>query len=201
MADWDRAELRRLYEGDFAAYREEDWAKAWRKKYMEHVRSVQEASWEEWRTRSFQERLWDRDAVAKIGSGNSVTVHSAYSDEELAKILFEARGTMEGMPVEERGARIQALYDQVMEIVLRKHSTRRPRARLMRLLAAIFPDDMTSIADTREKSGETDMPVLPLEARRRPPSYRRLRDYEIASVPANVFATFEDGDPAEAALV
>ncbi|KRA05681.1 ATPase [Rhizobium sp. Root564] len=147
MADWDRAELRRLYEGDFAAYREEEWAKAWRKKYTEHVRSVKEARWDVWRTPEFQERLWDSDAVAKIGSGNSVTVHSAYRDEELAKILFEARGTLDGMRVEERGARLQALYDQVMEIVLRKHSTRRPRARLTRLLAAMFPDDMTSIAN------------------------------------------------------
>lgn len=147
MVDWDRAELRRLYEGDFAVYREEDWAKDWRRRYLEQVERAQEANWEEWCTPAFQEMLWDNTAVAKIGPGQSVTVRGAYDDEALARTLFEARGSLAGVPVEERGGRLQKLYDDVMKMVHPHHAKRRPRARLTRLLAAMFPDDMTSIAD------------------------------------------------------
>lgn len=147
MVDWDRAELRRLYEGDFAVYREEDWAKDWRRRYLEQVKRAQEANWEEWCTPAFQEMLWDNTAVAKIGPGQSVTVRGAYDDEALARTLFEARGSLAGVPVEERGGRLQGLYDDVMKVVHPRHAKRRPRARLTRLLAAMFPDDMTSIAD------------------------------------------------------
>lgn len=147
MADWDRAELRRLYDVDFADYREEEWAKVWRKRYHEQVKRVQEANWEEWCTPTFQEGLWDNTAVAKIGPGQSVTVHGAYGDEALARILFTALGSLAGVPVEERGGRLQKLYDEVMKAVYPSHAKRRPRARLTRLMAAMFPDDMTSIAD------------------------------------------------------
>ncbi|MGO6842642.1 MULTISPECIES: AAA family ATPase [Rhizobium] len=147
MADLDRAELKKLYEGEFASYRDEDWAKEWRRNYSEHVRRVQDADWEEWRTPAFQEMLWDSTAVATIGPGQSVTVRGAYEDEELAKLLFDARGSLAEVPVEERGQRLQTLYDGVLLRVYPEHSKRRPRARLTRLLSAMFPDDMTSIAD------------------------------------------------------
>lgn len=147
MADWDKAELCRLYEVDFAAYREEEWAKDWRTRYLEQVKRVQMADWEEWRTPTFQEMLWDNTAVAKIGPGQSVTVRGAYEDEAVARTLFEARGSLTGLPVEERAGRLQKLYDEVMNAVHPHHAKRRPRARLTRILAAMFPDDMTSIAD------------------------------------------------------
>ncbi|MEB2848081.1 AAA family ATPase [Endobacterium cereale] len=149
MASWNPDELERLYNGDFAAYRQEDWAEEWRRRYLDQVRRVQEADWDEWRTPVFQEMLWDNTSVAKIGPGQSVTVHGAYMDEELARILFDARGSLAGVPVEERGGRLQKLYDQVIKIVSERHAKRRPRARLTRLLAAMFPDDMTSIADAQ----------------------------------------------------
>lgn len=147
MADLDRAELKSLYEGEFADYRNEDWARDWRRNYTEHVRRVQEADWEEWRTPAFQEMIWDSAAVAKIGPGQSVTVRGAYDDEEIAKLLFDARGSLTSIPTEQRGAHLQKLYDDVLSRVFPAHAKRRPRARLARLLAAIFPEDMTSIAD------------------------------------------------------
>ncbi|MGG7579735.1 McrB family protein [Rhizobium sp. Nf11,1] len=147
MTDLDRTELKSLYEGEFTSYREEDWAREWRRKYSEQVRRVQDADWEEWRTPAFQEMIWDSPAVASIGPGQSVTVRGAYEDEGLARLLFDARGSLTDLALEQRGGRLQKLYDEVMTRVFPTHSKRRPRARLTRLLAAMFPEDMTSIAD------------------------------------------------------
>jgi 5-methylcytosine-specific restriction protein B len=78
-----------------------------------------------------------------------VNVRGVFNDEELARLLFDARGSLSELPVEERGQKILSLYDRVLSRVHPVHSKRRPRAKLTRLLAAVFPDDMTSIADAR----------------------------------------------------
>ncbi|OEC93559.1 AAA family ATPase [Rhizobium sp. YK2] len=143
----DGPKLKIQYETEFDKYRSQDWAVDWRRNYGEQVRKVMGADWEQWRTREFQEMLWNSDAVASIGPGHSVTVHGAYDDEELARMLFHARNVLADLPVEERGERLQRLYDDALAAVYPKYAKRRPRARLTRLLAAMFPDDMTSIAD------------------------------------------------------
>ncbi|MDM9621106.1 AAA family ATPase [Rhizobium sp. S96] len=147
MIALEGSELDRIYRTEFENYRNQDWAKEWRTKYLQQVRLVQDADWEQWRSRPFQEALWDSNAIASIGPGHSVTVYGAYEDQELAKLLFDRREMLAGVPIEERGPRLQKLFDDVMSAVHPRHAKRRPKARLTRLLAAMFPDDMTSIAD------------------------------------------------------
>lgn len=67
MTVLDGPDLGRLYRTEFDAYRNQDWAKEWRRNYSEQVRRVQEAQWDEWIKPQFQELLWDSDAVASIG--------------------------------------------------------------------------------------------------------------------------------------
>ncbi|CDZ35597.1 ATPase associated with various cellular activities [Neorhizobium galegae bv. officinalis] len=141
------ADLNQAYANQFESYRNQDWAREWRRRYCEQVRMAQEAEWENWRTPEFQAKLWDSNAVASIGPGQSVTVQGAYGDQDLARRLFEARGSLTGVAVEERGSRIQELYDDILSRVHERYAKRRPKARLTRLLAALFPEDMTSIAD------------------------------------------------------
>lgn len=140
-------DLRALFEGSFRSYRSQDWAIDWHRKYCEQVRLVQNADWETWRTPSFQRNLWDSAAIASIGPGHSVTVVGAYDDENLARKLFDARGSLDQLKTDEKGALLQKLFDDVIARVYPAYSGRRPKARLSRLFAAVFPDDMTSIAD------------------------------------------------------
>ncbi|GAA5629341.1 hypothetical protein Brsp05_04642 [Brucella sp. NBRC 12953] len=143
----DESNLSLIYNEDYQKYLNLDWAKEWRRNYSRQIQRVEEAGWEEWKTREFQESLWDSNALARIGPGSSVTVHGAYEDQELAKFLYEARGSLAGIPIEERGNHLQRIYNYVLDKVYPRFTKRRPKARLTRLLATIFPDDMTSIAD------------------------------------------------------
>lgn len=147
MRGIDANELKKIYAGAYQDYCNQDWAVEWRKNYAQQVRKVQEADWETWQSHSFQESLWDSNAVASIGPGQAVTVRGAYGDSELVKYLFNARGLLNNVAVEEKGAKLQKLYEEVLEMVHGVHAKRRPRARLTRLLASMFPNDMTSIAD------------------------------------------------------
>ena len=78
-----------------------------------------------------------------------MTVVGAYANRELAEMLLKARDRpREGTPTN-RGRVIQALYDEVLAQVHPRHTSRRPRARIVRLLAAMFPDEMTCLMDAQ----------------------------------------------------
>lgn len=141
------AELRSLYEGEFAAYRNEGWAMDWRRNYSNQVHKVLDADRAAWHAPEFQRMLWDASDVSGIGPGQAVTVVGAYSDMQLADLLFEARSSLDGLGVEERGKRLQNLFDEVLAWVYPRYAKRRPKARLVRLLAAMFPYDMTCLMD------------------------------------------------------
>lgn len=120
----------------------------WRRGYVEHADRVRGADWETWRDSAFQQLLWDAPAVSGIGPGQSVRVVGADADEGLARTLFDARNILlTGRDVAERSARLQELYADVLARVYPRYTPRRPRARIVRLLAAIFPDDMTCVMD------------------------------------------------------
>lgn len=140
-------ELRDLFEGTFTSYREEDWAVRWRQNYAEHVKRVRDADRTTWLSPAFQQRLWDDASVSTIGPGQAVTLVNAYTDEAVAMRLFDARTMPEGLSVDQIGSRLQTLYDEVLALVHPRYTPRRPKARLVRLLAAMFPDDMTCLMD------------------------------------------------------
>lgn len=147
------ADLRVLYEGEFATYRNEDWAKDWRRSYSDQVRRVLGADRAAWHAPEFQKMLWDASDVSGIGPGQAVTVVGAYPDTELADLLFDARSSLDGLGVEDRGKRLQALFDEVLAWVYPRYTQRRPKARLVRLLASMFPYDMTCLMDASRVFG------------------------------------------------
>lgn len=139
-------DLTELFEGRFRTLLETEWA-SWRDAYVEQVRAVQEADEEMWSRPDFQQRLWDDASVSSIGPGQSVTLVSAYDDQELAATLFRARGSLTDLPLDQRGAALESLYQSVLLHVHPRYTPRRPKARLARLLAAMFPTDMTCLMD------------------------------------------------------
>ncbi|WP_284734439.1 hypothetical protein [Sphingosinicella terrae] len=146
------AELLELHSGPFRALLAGEWAE-WRRNYIEQVRAVAAADDSRWLEPSFQERLWDSSSVSSVGPGQSVTVVEAYSDQQLARRLFEARNSLGGADPAQRGAALQKLYDDVLAVVHPRYTPRRPKARLVRLLAAMFPDDMTCLMDSGRTLG------------------------------------------------
>ncbi|ACC75943.1 AAA family ATPase [Paraburkholderia phymatum] len=139
-----------IWKSGFKTYRDEPWAIQWRQRYAEQVRMAKDAPRDAWMKAAFQESLWDDNPVANIGPGKSVTVTGAFSDTELAADLFNARDSMPEGDVQVRSKWLEQLYTKVLKRVAdKKHATRRPKARLIRLLAAVFPEDMTCLMDER----------------------------------------------------
>lgn len=143
------SQLGELYTGEYLAYRQQAAVAEWRRRYLDHVELVHAADIDEWRKPSFQQLLWDFDAISSIGPGQSVTVTQSYGDEELATMLFEARGSIVGLSLERRSDALDKLYDQILAHVFPRYTSRRPRARIVRLLAATFPQDMTCLMDAK----------------------------------------------------
>ncbi|MCJ2117011.1 AAA family ATPase [Methylobacterium sp. J-001] len=147
MHNLEPAKFRELYAGDFVRYRDEDWAVGWRRNYSDQVKKVLNADRATWLAPDFQRMLWDASDVSGIGPGKAVTLVGAYPDTQLAELLFDARGSLVGLGVEDRGKRLQGIFDEVLGWVYPRYTPRRPKARLIRLLAAMFPDDMTCLMD------------------------------------------------------
>jgi len=141
--------LRGIFSGAFREEYLKREAQAWRQRYVGHVRRIRDASRDEWIRPEFQKALWEDSAVSTIGPGQTVTVVGAYGDAELAAMLLDARDhPPTGTPFE-RGQTLQALYDKTMAHVYPRYTSRRPRARLVRLLTAVFPGEMTCLMDAR----------------------------------------------------
>jgi 5-methylcytosine-specific restriction protein B len=137
-----------VWKNEFQTYINQDWANNWRNRYVERVEQVRQADRTIWMNPSFQEMLWNDNAVANIGPGNSVTVAGAYTDDGLASLLFDARNEQLPQIAVERGQRVEVLFARVLDWLQEKqYSRRRPKARLVRLLAAMFPDDMACLMD------------------------------------------------------
>ncbi|MGI4746200.1 MAG: McrB family protein [Janthinobacterium lividum] len=141
-------ELLELFEGRFQTLLRTEWA-SWRDAYVGLVRTVQEADETTWLRHDFQQQLWDDPSISTIGPGQSVTVVGAYDDQDLAATLFHARGSLIDLPLDQRGAALESLYQNVLGRVYPRYTPRRPKARLVRLLAAMFPTDMTCLMDAQ----------------------------------------------------
>jgi len=121
---------------------------AWRQGYAKIAEAVQMASAETFVSSAFQERLWDKNPISNLGPGVSVTVHGAYTDADLAAYLLHLRDTKLSGTAAERGTQVNDAFEGILKRV-RPHNARRPKARTVRLLAAIYVSDMCSILDER----------------------------------------------------
>jgi 5-methylcytosine-specific restriction protein B len=140
-------DLRNIFENQFRSYRDEQWAIEWRTNYVSHVERVRKADRSTWLDPTFQRMLWDENPVSNIGPGTSVTVVSAYNDKTLAARLFDLREAVKGDDLQARGTALQDAFDEILNRVYPAHAKRRPKARLVRLLALMFPHDMTCLMD------------------------------------------------------
>lgn len=144
---FDDKALIEAFNGPFRAYRDEPWAVEWRQNYVAHVELVRTADMAQWHDSAFQSRLWDANPISSIGPGAAVTVEGAYSDAAISKYLLQQRDAVMGSDLAERGKRLQDMFDHVLAAVYPAHAKRRPKARLVRLMAAMFPRDMTCLMD------------------------------------------------------
>lgn len=136
----------------FASFREtygDEAGKNWRARYLETIDLVRDTTEADWLTEAFQRVLWEHGGISGIGPGSSVSVNGAYADRELASFLLELRDG--GLPADAQEAALvlQGAYDEILSRVRPKYTAKRPRARIARLLAALYPHHMTCLMDHR----------------------------------------------------
>lgn len=121
----------------------------WRARYRATVDRVRQTPEADWMTEAFQRLLWEDGGVSGIGPGSSVSVAGGYADKDLAAFLLELRDI--GLPEDTQQAAVvlQGAYDEILSRVRPKYTEKRPRARIARLLAALYPQHMTCLMDDR----------------------------------------------------
>jgi hypothetical protein len=97
-------------------------------------------------TREFQQRLWEDNHVAAVGQG-SISVDRALDDEQFRRWL--AARSLGPLPdgLDARTQFLTELYEGVRERLTPHLQGRVPHLKIFRVIAALFPEAMTSVAD------------------------------------------------------
>jgi len=119
----------------------------WLEALAETLRHVQEANQDERATPEFQLWLWEENRVAAVGQGK-ISVESAIADPEFRKWLAAVSVAPQPDDPVRRVAELQALYEELVER-LGSYCTRIPHLKIFRVLAALYPAQVTTVADRR----------------------------------------------------
>ena len=95
-------------------------------------------------TREFQKRLWDDNHVASIGQGN-IAVDRALDDADFRNRVAARSMAPLPVPVEDRLRFVTSLYQDLAKWV-QPFARNVPHLKIFRVLAALYPEAMTTIA-------------------------------------------------------
>lgn len=106
---------------------------------------VHGADLEERKTEKFHTRLWEENPVSGVGMG-TVNIDAAIQDPGFRSWLAEE--SLKPLPAasDARLAQLQALYNEMVKR-LKVFSSRTPRVKIFRVMAALYPGQFTTIAD------------------------------------------------------
>lgn len=152
-------EVRALYGGPFRARRDDAGFHA----YLGAVERVARAGEAEFRGPDFQRWLWEDGAIARLGPGNAVAVPGAYEDRAVVDALWALRRWRRPAEALARGRFLDAAFERVLDLVHPRHSPRRPKARLVRLFAALFPQDVLCLLDADRTAAFRDWLGIPAQ--------------------------------------
>jgi 5-methylcytosine-specific restriction enzyme B len=147
MKDYNLRELdglRRAVSDIEARLRQSKEVRNWTSKLAAFLADVKVAPEAQRATLQFQARLWDENPVSNVGQGN-IDVSAVLADEGFRSWL--AHASVQALP-EGDEARVVTLTQLYEELVRRceGHTNRIPHLKIFRVLAALFPDHLTTIA-------------------------------------------------------
>jgi MoxR-like ATPase len=97
-------------------------------------------------SREFQQMLWEENFVAAVGQGN-ISVQAALDDDGFREwVAQRSLDSLPGLP-SDRIAFLARLYDELTSRLKAFVPNRTPHLKIFRVLAALYPDAMTTIAD------------------------------------------------------
>src|ERR1035438_4050297 len=148
MSSYDLRSDEGLRAATEAIGRPESWGEhgpEWIRNLAETIRWVRSAEQGTRRSLDFQHRLWEDNGVAAVGQGN-IPVERALQDVGFREWL--AVESMESLPAarEEQVRFLTALYQDIKRHLEPFLDRKTPHLKIFRILAALYPEAMTSIA-------------------------------------------------------
>lgn len=119
----------------------------WVKNLATLFAKVQAAGLEERSSREFQEMLWETNPVSGLGSG-TVSLGGALDDADFRHWLAEESLRQVPEDGEERLRFFSTLYRD-LEVRFQKFTSRTPRLKIFRALAALYPADFSTLANVQ----------------------------------------------------
>ena len=137
--------IKQVYEGEFLPLKDvENW-KGWLSAYVQLLEKVRTASLDELTSPSLQHELWESTAISGTGMC-SIPMTDAIQSQELANWIASLRDRELPAPGSQRVAELNKIHDELLERV-KPFTNRIPWLKIMRLLAAIFPRDISCLVD------------------------------------------------------
>jgi len=124
----------------------EPWVQEWMKNLSHALMRVKAADRAERNSREFQRMLWEANGVAAPGQGN-ISVKAALDDADFREWLSER--SFEPLPEgsRQRIAFLTSLHDDLTSRLQAFVPERTPYLKIFRVMAALYPECMTTIAD------------------------------------------------------
>jgi MoxR-like ATPase len=129
----------------------EHWVHSWRAEIVKFLKWIAGASPDERASREFQKKLWDDNPITGVGMG-TVKVDVVLDDPVFRSWMAGLAGEQLPSDVATRGARLNEIHRDLLKR-FEKRTNRLPRLKICRTLAALFPDDFTTISH-RTRLGE-----------------------------------------------
>lgn len=136
-------EIKREWSQSFPDYLKQDWAGKWMKQYVSLLIKVKDASAEDLATEEFMIHLWEKNEITGVGQGN-ISVEKVIADPDLRNWFAGLRDRQ--FSPDKRVNELYEVYLQALEKV-KPLCRRLPRLKLLRLLAAIFPEDFSCVTN------------------------------------------------------
>ncbi len=124
-----------------------EWAATWRHQISALLARVQEAGADTRESTAFHELLWEGNPISSLGAGGRIPVQEVIGRADFRRHL--AAASMERLPESPR-ERDATLLDIYRYCVKAFEGQRTPKIKIFRVLAALFPDDFTSVASVDE---------------------------------------------------
>ncbi|MCB9520306.1 MAG: ATP-binding protein [Myxococcales bacterium] len=130
--------LRELYSAYPAA---EDWCDS----MLRAIEAFHAQSPEQQRTRAAQEGLWRIRGVASVGIGSGVPVTEVFDDEAVVERILGLPALAAATRADALPERLQAEFDDLVEMVVQRTGRNRPVALLGRVFVVMLPDHLNTV--------------------------------------------------------
>lgn len=125
-----------------ASRRQDSRYQKWMQDLSGHLDKVQRVTHEEFRSKTFQQQLWESEAVSATGQC-FVATSSLLEDAVILDLLWDVKSLDSSLAITEQ---LQRLWDRAVSRIQQLRS-RVPRLKLARAFAALQPGHFTSLAD------------------------------------------------------